>query len=183
MAAATWAPWASATASCSTRMRRPCTVLSYSQMSPAAYRSGAEVCRRVSHFTPPDSPSDRPAALASITSGFTPVPSTTRSASSSSPAAVTTSCTRPSPSNRSSCRPPRNSIPCPSSRPRIQRPTAGPKPPSIGSSSCITTVTFLPMWVREAATSQPMYEPPTTTTRSACSASSRMDSALPSART
>ena len=111
-------PWLKATSQCSIRMWRPCTGLSYSQMSPAAKMPGTELSSRAEHSTPPASPISSPAAFASVTSGVTPAPITTKSQSSSSPLFVTTLSTRPSePSKRSSSSPPCTSTPCSSSTP------------------------------------------------------------------
>ena len=52
-----------------------------------------------------------PAFSASITSGFTPAPTTTASQSISRPLSVTTRSTRSSPSNTPSASPPMNSMP------------------------------------------------------------------------
>ena len=87
-------PCLNATSQCSTRRWRPWTTLSYSQMSPAAKTPGTELSSRDEHFTPPASPSSSPAPRASITSGMTPAPITTRSQSSDRPPAVTTLPTR-----------------------------------------------------------------------------------------
>ena len=111
-------PWLKATSQCSIRIGRPWIGLSYSQMSPAAKMPGTELSSCAEHFTPPASPISSPAPFASVTSGVTPAPITTRSQSSSSPLFVTTRSTRsPEPSKRSSSSPPWTSTPCCSSTP------------------------------------------------------------------
>src|SRR5436305_2013010 len=76
-------PWLKATSQCSTRSRRRLTTLSYSAMSPATNTPGTEDSSVALAITPPLSPSSSPAARARVTSGITPTPITTASASSS----------------------------------------------------------------------------------------------------
>ena len=91
-----------------------------------------------------------------MTSGIAPVPSTTRSASSTRPDSVTTRWTRPSPSKRASGSAVTQSMPCSASTPAKKRPAASPKPLDSGASSTITSVHCLPIVVSDAATSQAM---------------------------
>ena len=84
-------PWLKATSQCSIRTGAPpCSGESYSQMSPAAKMPSTEDSRRELQRTPPFSPISSPALPASVTSGVTPAPITTASASSERPPRVTT---------------------------------------------------------------------------------------------
>ena len=77
--------------------------LSYSAMSPATNTPETSVSSSELARTPPFSPSASPALRARVTSGTTPAPITTVSASSVRPDSVTTHLTRPSaPSKRAS---------------------------------------------------------------------------------
>ena len=85
-------------------------------------------------------------ACASVTSGITPMPATTKSQSSSRPAFVTTFVTRsPSPSKRSSSWPPCTFTPCSSSTSWKKRPTFSPKNGSKVTSSIITICALHPV--------------------------------------
>src|SRR5215213_784399 len=151
-------PWLNATSQCSIRIGLPCTGLWYSQMSPAANTFGCELSSPAEQATPPCSPISSPAAFASETSGVTPMPTTTKSQSSSSPLFVTTLVTRePSPSKRSTSSPPCTCTPCSSSASWKKCPTFSPKNGSKVTSSSITTWHSTPCAaVSDAATSQPM---------------------------
>jgi hypothetical protein len=127
-------------------------------MSPAAKMRGSDVSSSAVQRTPPCSPSSRPAERASVTSGVTPIPTTTKSHSISSPLFVTTLFTRsPSPSKRTTSSPPCTFTPCSSSTPWKKRPTFSPKKGSKVTSSSITISHSIPCAaVSEAATSHPM---------------------------
>ena len=98
----------------------------------------------------------RPARSASITSGFTPAPTTTASQRIWRPLLVTTARTLPSPSKASSSSPPKISTPCDSSWSWKKRPASSPKLFDSATSSIITIVHLVPLAVSEAATSLPM---------------------------
>ena len=116
----------------------------------------ADVSSASEQAMPPVSPSARPAERASITSGTTPVPITTISASIVRPDSVTTRSTRSSPSKRATASPPSQSMPCSRSSAAKNSPAARPKPSDSGSRSAATSVQRLPCAVSEAATSQAM---------------------------
>ena len=98
---------------------------------------------------PPRSPSSRPAPRASITSGLTPTPMTTASASSSRPFLVTTLVTRPSaPSKRSSSSSAWISMPWSVSTSWKYRAASGPKLRLRATGSIITIAHRLPISVR-----------------------------------
>ena len=161
----------------------PWTTLAYSQTSPAAQTRAALVRRLSSQRTPPLSPSSSPAERASITSGVTPTPQTTRSRRELAPALrdhardalvalepldlvavddADAALGEDAAEERADLR---GRSRAPSARPRASR----------SSPACRSRVS-------DAATSQPMYDPPTQTTCSASSSSARIASALPNAR-
>ena len=96
LSAAVW-PWLAATSQCSRRSAAAVDRCSRTRRCRRRRRRpGAEVSSPDEQRSPPVSPSSSPAERASITSGDTPTPTTTRSQSSSRPELVTTFVTRPS---------------------------------------------------------------------------------------
>ncbi len=153
---------AMALSQCSTRISSPKRWLGQRATSPAATMPGA--ARVVaSHTSPSSSASPEPSSQPVF--GETPMPTTTRSASTSVSSASRTWVTRSPPSNPATPTPRRRSTPWSRWSSPITAPISSPSARPSGTGSASRIVTSQPAVRQVAATSAPMKPAPTTTTR------------------
>src|ERR1700682_6799891 len=169
--------WSATLLQCSTRTWYP-TALRHDLTSPSAHTLGALVRPAATQMTPLSTctplPPSHPVA------GCEPIPTTTRSASSSVPSESTTCSTCP-PAPRTSATPTPVRTSTPSARCSLATsdPVCSPSTDANGAGCGSTRTTCTPSPRRLAATSQPMKPAPTTTARRAepaCLRSARLSS-------
>ncbi len=158
------APCSAAFVQCSTRISSRNSAFGHRSTSPAAYTPGTtapsdpSALRVSSHTTP--SRSCNPLSPSHAVAGTTPMPTTTMSASISSPPSSNT----PSSWSRSTCTPHRTTTPRASCIAAMTEPISSPSPRTSGAGPPSSTVTSLPSCLAVAATSSPMKPAPITTT-------------------